>query len=255
MTAISGTGSEAAADAALRAIDGVEGWLSDGQARRLWRCARGVAPGGTIVEIGSYRGRSAIVLALAAADGVEVVAIDPHAGNDRGPQQIEGTSDEGEADNRAFRANLERAGVGDRVRHVRLPSADAHGSVPGELALVYVDGAHRYRPARDDIAGWGARVAPGGALLIHDGFSSIGVTLATLRVLVAGGRFRYAGRTRSLLEYRREDLRGAARVRNALRQLAELPWFARNVFVKLALASGLAPLARLAGHRSRDWPY
>ncbi|MEA2469173.1 MAG: hypothetical protein QOE38_171, partial [Thermoleophilaceae bacterium] len=105
-------------DQALAAVDGVEGWLSDGQARRLWDCARGVPVGGRVVEIGSFRGRSAIVLARA-VPGAEVIAIDPHAGNDRGPQEIHGSVDEGESDNRAFLANLERAGVGDAVRHVR----------------------------------------------------------------------------------------------------------------------------------------
>src|SRR5436309_4893603 len=97
-------------DEALHAVAGVEGWMTDAQARRLWDRARTLEPGGTVVEIGSYRGRSAIVLARAAREGVEVVAIDPHAGNDRGPQQIHGTADEGEADHCSFLANLERAG-------------------------------------------------------------------------------------------------------------------------------------------------
>jgi hypothetical protein len=245
-------------EAAQAALDGVEGWLSDGQARRLWDRAATVPPGGRIVEIGSFRGRSAIVLAQAVgARGVEVIAIDPHAGNDRGPQEIHGSSEEGEADNRAFRANLERAGVSDAVRHVRLPSAEALGEVRGEVDLLYVDGAHRLRPAMDDIARWGARVRPGGRMLVHDSFSSIGVTLALLRLLALGGDFVYAGRERSLAEYRRVGVRlsPAERVRNAARQLAELPWFARNVLIKIALVVRARPLLRVLGHRSADWPY
>jgi SAM-dependent methyltransferase len=241
----------------LAGLRGVEGWLSDDQARRLWDRAREVPDGGRIVEIGSYRGRSAIVLARAAGRGVRVIAIDPHAGNDRGPQQIEGSSEEGEADNRAFRANLERAGIADAVVHVRRMSSDALAEVEGPVELLYVDGAHRYGPARDDIARWGARVAPGGTLLVHDAFSSIGVTLAFLRLLFLGRDFAYAGRTRSLAEYRRAErpLGTAARARNAARQAAELPWFARNVLVKVALVLGVPALARALGHRSRDWPY
>src|SRR5206468_284754 len=186
----------------LRDIEDVEGWLSDDQARRLWQCAQRVPAGGTIVEIGSYRGRSAIVLARASGGSARVVAIDPHAGNDRGPQQIHGSSEEGEADNRAFRANLDRAGVAAAVRHVRRPSQDALDDVAGQVDLLYVDGAHRFRPARDDVARWGARVKPGGALLVHDSFSSIGVTLALLRLMAGSREFRYAGRSRSLAEYR-----------------------------------------------------
>ena len=66
------------------AVADVEGWMTPGQARRLWSCARAVRPGGMIVEIGSFRGRSMIVLASAAEPGVELVAIDPHAGQRAG---------------------------------------------------------------------------------------------------------------------------------------------------------------------------
>jgi Methyltransferase domain len=244
-------------DAALAAVEGVEGWLSDGQARRLWSCAAAVPPGGRIVEIGSFRGRSAIVLARAVGGGAEVIAIDPHAGNDRGPQEIRGSSDEGEGDNRAFRENLSRAGVAGAVRHVRLPSQEALGEVEGPVDLLYVDGAHRLGPATADIARWGARVRPGGRMLVHDSFSSVGVTLALLRLLALGGDFVYAGRERSLAEYRRvgSPLSASERLRNAARQLAELPWFARNVAIKVAIVLRARPLLRLLGHRSSDWPY
>lgn len=242
--------------AALAAVAGVEGWMTEEQARRLWDRAAAVAAPGKIVEIGSYRGRSAIVLARAAHPDVEVFAIDPHAGNDRGPQQIEGTAEEGQTDHEAFLLNIERGGVSDRVRHVRLPSAEAHPAIDGEIDLLYVDGAHRYGPARDDIRDWGARVAQGGTMLIHDGFSSVGVTLATLRLLAFGNLFAYVGRSGSLVEYRRTDLDDpAARRRNAHRQMRELGWFARNLVVKVAIVTRLTPLARLVGHRSRDWPY
>ncbi|MEA2435595.1 MAG: hypothetical protein QOF65_151 [Thermoleophilaceae bacterium] len=245
-------------ETALAAVEGVEGWLSDGQARRLYERAGAVPSGGRIVEIGSYRGRSAIVMASAVGGaGVELVAIDPHAGNDRGPQEIHGSADEGEADNRAFLANLSRAGVVDAVRHVRLPSQEALGAVEGPIDVLYVDGAHRLGPATDDIARWGARVRPGGSMLVHDSFSSIGVTLALLRLLALGGDFVYVGRERSLAEYRRvgTPLSLAERLRNAARQLAQLPWFARNVLIKVALVTRARPLLRLLGHRGADWPY
>ncbi len=235
----------------IPALDGVEGWLTDEQARRLHAAAAAVAAGGRIVEIGSFRGRSTIALATAAPEGVEVVAIDPHAGTDRGPQEIKTDAVTGESDHERFLANLARAGVRERVRHVRAFSQEALGEVEGEIDVLYVDGAHRYRPARDDIMRWGARVKPGGTMLIHDSFSSIGLTAAILRQLVWSRKFAYVGRTASLAEYRRAD----GGLGSALRQLAQLPWFARNVLVKVALVLHLRPLARLLGHPSGDWPY
>ena len=238
---------------AVLAAAGVDGWMTDDQAEVLWNRARDLTAPDQIIEIGSYHGRSTLVLARAAADGVEIVAIDPHAGNDRGPQQIRGSAAEGERDHAEFVRNLDRAGLRERVRHVRKPSQEALSEVEGTAGVVYVDGAHRYGPARADIEQWGARVRPGGTLLIHDAFSSIGVTLAIARLLFRCGEFAYVGRTGSLAEYRRKPVRQSAR--NALRQAAELPWFARNVLVKVALVARLRPLARLLGHRGGDWPY
>jgi predicted O-methyltransferase YrrM len=241
--------------AALDASSTIEGWLSRDQGARLYVAAHRVPPGGSIVEIGSFRGRSAVILASAAPDGTEIVAIDPHAGGDRGPNEIAPQAERGEADNQAFVANLRRAGVDGRVRLVRKMSGEALGDVPGELDLLYIDGAHRYSPASDDIARWGAKVRPGGSLLIHDAFNAIGVTGALLRLVVFGSRWRYFGRTGSLVEYRREPLRGVRRAANSAVQLAQLGYFARMVAVKVALTTKLYPLARLLGHRSRDWPY
>ena len=178
---------------ALATVAGVEGWLSDDQAQRLWERARELEPGASMVEIGSFRGRSAIVLALAAPASSVLHAIDPHAGGDRGPREIADDPVAGASDIAAFRANLESAGVSGRVRHVRLPSTQALAVVTDPIDLLYIDGAHRYAPAREDIKRWGARVKPGGVMLIHDGFSSVGVTVAVVRLLALGRSVRLRG--------------------------------------------------------------
>ena len=218
----------------------VEGWLTEAQARRLFAAAAGVAPGGRVVEIGSFRGRSAIVLAGAEVD---VVCVDPHAGSDRGPQEIAADADRGTADHEAFHANLARAGVAERVRQVRAFSDAALEQVPGPVDVLFVDGAHRFGPARADLVRWGDRVRPGGRMLVHDAWSSVGVTVALLTTTVFGRCWRYVGRSGSLAEFVREDAGGAG---NALRQLRELPWFARNVVVKALI---------LAHVRRGPWPY
>ena len=233
----------------------VQGWMTEAQAQRLWDRAKALTPPARVVEIGSYQGRSAIVLGRASADGVEVVAIDPHAGNDRGPQQIHGEADEGQADHEAFLANLQQAGVSDRVRHVREFSDEAHKQVEDPIDVLYIDGAHRYVPARNDIRDWGARVRDGGTLLIHDSFSSVGVTLALLTQLFFGGAFRYVGRSGSMTEYRRERLGLGDRLANAGRQAAQLPWFARNVVIKVLIVAKLGRLTRYLGHREPTWPF
>jgi predicted O-methyltransferase YrrM len=227
-------------DAAWASAREVEGWLTEEQARRLFAAASAVAPAGRVVEIGSFRGRSAVVLAAA---GVDVVCIDPHAGSDRGPREIAADADRGAADLTAFRANLARAGVADRVRHVRAFSHLALADVAGPVDVLFVDGAHRFGPARADLEAWGARVAPGGRMLVHDAWSSVGVTLALMTTTVFSRRWRYLGRSGSLAEFARADVSVAG---NAARQLRELGWFARNLVVKALI------VARL---RRGPWPY
>ncbi len=114
---------------AWAAVDGVGGWMTEGQGRVLFEVAATCRPGGRIVEIGSYQGRSTIVLALAAPGDAEIVAIDPHAGNDRGPGEIDGFEAEATDDHTWFESNLQRAGVRHRVTHVREFSDRAHGRV------------------------------------------------------------------------------------------------------------------------------
>jgi len=230
--------------------------MTRGQSDTLYAAAAACPAGGRIVEIGSFQGRSTVVFALAADPSVEVVAIDPHAGNDRGPQEIEGYAREAADDHTRFLANLAGAGVADRVTHVREFSHAALGVLAGAADVLYIDGAHRYRPARADIAEWGARVNRGGTLLIHDSFSSIGVTAAIVRQLVWSPTFRYVGRSRSLAEYRADLPSGTrARLVNAARQLAQLGWFARNVALKVALTAGLGTLLKQLGREAPEWPY
>lgn len=238
------------------AVAHVDGWMTQDQGRWLFNAAVQCPAGGRIVEIGSFQGRSTIVLALGAPPDAEVVAIDPHAGNDRGPQELDGFDAEASHDHQLFVANLHAAGVTDKVRHVRRPSHDAHGEVADPIDVLYVDGAHRYGPARRDLVEWGRRVRPGGVLLIHDAFSSVGVTAAIVTSLATHRRWRYVGRTRSLVRFDADlDTTWSSRAVNLMRVGAQLPWFFRNVALKVLLSVGGGRLWRWRGREEPVWPF
>jgi predicted O-methyltransferase YrrM len=224
-------------------VETIDGWLTVDQARMLYGRAASLPPGSRIVEIGSHHGRSTIVLANAAPVS-ELIAIDPYEEDEPRPLDLE-----------LFESNLERAGVRSRERHVHASSAGALAEVEGEVDLLYIDGAHDLKTAHRDILDWGARVRDGGTMLIHDSFSSVGVTAAEVASLFFGNRFRYIGRSRTLAEYRREDLRAADRAFNASRQAVSLPWFLRNVAVKVSLTLKAPVFARLLGHSDDVFPY
>jgi hypothetical protein len=76
------------------------------------------------------------------------------------------------------------------------------------------------------------------------------VTLALFTTCLSG--WHYAGRTGSLAEYERRP----ARARDVLRQLAELPWFARNLAIKVLIVAGRRRWAeRLGLEPGAPWPY
>jgi len=229
----------------LRRIEPIEGWLRPKQARWLWELASAVAPGGTIVEIGSYQGKSTVVLAVAANEGVTIHAIDPHAGNDRAAGEWDGQVADGQADHAAFWANLDANAVADRVVHVREFSQQAQRHIEGSVNLLYVDGAHGYAPALSDITQWGGRVTSGGAMAIHDVYTSVFVTLAVARTLWFGRSWRYVGRERSMSVYERVPVHGLSRVHNSARQVANVPWFLGNLTVRGLNMIGLSRLSRL----------
>lgn len=241
-------------DAVFRSIADVQGWMTRSQAVRLWDRAAALSAGDRIVEIGSFHGRSAIVLASSAPAGVEIVTIDPHGGNDRGPHEFDGFAEEAEADHQVFLGNLEAAGVRGRIRHLRKYSHDALADVDGDIELLYIDGAHRYAPALDDIRRWTPKVPLGGRVLIHDSFAAWGLTWAIYLAMLLSGRFRYVGRSNTMAEYERVDLTPADRAANAFRQLLELPYFGRNLLIKVLILAKLAPLTRLLGGDG-TWPY
>ena len=244
-------------DESLAQVRDVDGWMSPDQAERLYRAAAATRPGDQIVEIGSFQGRSTIVLASAAPAEVPVVAIDPHAGNDRGPQELDGFEAEAAGDHEVFNGNLAAAGVSDHVRHVRMFSNEAHGEVDGRHRRA----VHRRRPSLSrrrapTSCEWGARVAPGGTMLIHDSFSSVGVTLAIARELMCGrGSDTSVAPGRSPSSAPTSTARGRAALLNGLRLAAQLPWFVKNLLVKVLITVKLGGLLKAITGRDPEWPY
>ena len=222
---------------AWRIADRVDGWLTEAQARTLYDAARAVAPG-RVVEVGSHLGRSTIVLA---ASGAAVTAVDPFPDDWKyGRPDTE----------RRLRAHLAEAGLTDRV-DVRVATSRAAREAWTEPArMVFVDGKHDMWSCLDDLR-WSAFLQPGDLVLVHDAFSSLGVTLAVLRDAATSRRHRYLGRTGSLarFEVARPSTSDRARV------LRELPWFARNLVVKVLLRLRARPVARLLGHTDTADPY
>ncbi|HEX4685437.1 MAG TPA: class I SAM-dependent methyltransferase [Nocardioides sp.] len=232
---------DAAFDAAWALASGIEGWLTRDQASVLFGAARSLPPASTVVEIGSHQGRSTVVLAAGLPPGSRLVAVDPFDPGWR--YGAPSTRDR-------LLAHLDAAGVADRVEVVATTSRVARATHDGPVGLLYVDGKHDYRTVRDDLR-WAGRVPDGGVVLVHDAFSSLGVTLALLRTLPLTRRLAYAGRTGTLA---RLDVRRPTRA-DRLRPARDLPWWGRNLAVKVLLRLHLRGVARVLGHQGAADPY
>lgn len=223
-------------------VDEIGGWLTREQAGLLWERARRLGPRATVVEIGSHQGRSTCVLASAVKKSSgRVVAIDPF---------VEGKLFGGASTRSRFEANLARVGVTDVVDLVVARSGDSRPGWHSPIDLLYIDGKHDYWTVSDDLR-WIDHCRPHAPILIHDAFSSVGVTSGLIHHVLYRGSARYVGRVGSLALFHPEPPTADDR----RRFLAELPWWVRNVAVKIALRARARPLARALGHDDVVDPY
>lgn len=218
----------------------IPGWLTPAQARVLWGEAHRLGPGAAVVEIGSHQGRSTVVLASALRTG-RLTALDSFA---------DGHRYGGAATRGALDRNLTDSGVAHLVDVVPRRSQDARRSWSGRIDLLWIDGKHDYWTCSDDLR-WSEWMPPGARVLVHDAFSSIGVTLSILRHVLTSRRLRYLGRVGSLARFEV----CAPDLADRLRILAELPWWLRNVGLKILLRLRLRGLASRFGHDDSDDPY
>ncbi|MFF0742590.1 class I SAM-dependent methyltransferase [Streptomyces sp. NPDC004111] len=164
----------------LAAFEAAKGFMPVGEGLALYAAAAGAARELTLplLEVGTYCGRSTLLLADAAREaGVTAVTVDHHRGSEEqqpGWEYHDTTvvdPELGVMDTLpAFRRTLHRAGLEDHVVALvgRSPQAARLWGAP--LSLVFIDGGHTDEHATNDYEGWAPHVAEGGLLVIHDVF-------------------------------------------------------------------------------------
>jgi hypothetical protein len=168
----------------LKKILSVEGQISPSECLLLFDLASQVSLG-CIVEIGSYRGRSTVALALGslAKSRVPIYAIEPHEsfkgvlGGDFGPK-----------DRIEFFKNILRTGVGEIVHLVNLSSEVVSKGWDKEISLLWIDGNHRYEAVKRDFLCWEPFVVKGGLIAFHDSTNlNLGPSKVITESLYTGG--------------------------------------------------------------------
>lgn len=140
----------------------VPGMLTPAEGGFLYQLAQLESRNGVIVEIGSWKGKSTILLASGSmkVGGEKVFAIDPHK-----PLAEEGYVEDTEAE---FRKNIMAAGVQDHVVPMVMTSEEAAKGWSKPIRLLWIDGDHRYEQVKRDFLLWSPHVVEGGIIAMHD---------------------------------------------------------------------------------------
>lgn len=148
-------------------FDTIEGFLSPREAATLYCYATKVKPNGTIVEIGSWKGKSTFCLARGLRGG-KVSAIDPfNASGDPGAVDIY-KRQKGEKDLLAqFKERMSQLGVSDKIDILQGYSADFRDKFKS-IDLLFIDGDHSIEGCKCDFDLFAHLIAPGGYILFHD---------------------------------------------------------------------------------------
>ena len=158
--------------------DQVQGFMPDDEGRALYDAALRYLNGGVGVEIGTYCGKSTLLLGAAAqqTDGV-LYTLDHHHGSEEHQagweyhdaslvDEVTGLFDTLPT----FRRTLDAAGLDDHVVAVVGKSPIVARGWRSPLQFLFIDGGHSEAAATEDFNGWAKWVNIGGALVIHDVF-------------------------------------------------------------------------------------
>ena len=197
---------DAVLDDAWAAARKVPGYLVEDEARLLGTIAACVPAIGAIVEIGSFKGKSTVMLAKVAAHyGLgSIVAIDPH----NSPELLDHKADPAASSYKDFLRNIETAGVTGQVEPHRAYSKDVAGVWNQPIRFLWIDGDHTYQGAKTDFDGFISHVSPYGVVALHD---ALNVFSGPIRVFVEdmlrSSRFGAAGFCHSIAwsQFRPED--------------------------------------------------
>jgi len=147
----------------------IEGWLTDSEAIALYRTLRACQAPVVAVEIGSWYGKSSVMIAggIRDAGGGILYALDPFEGADGcsalnvGPQRATGYLDR-------FQQNINAAGLTEIVRPVRGYSYHVVKSWTTPIDLLFIDGDHEYGAVKRDFEDWSPHLRWGGIIIFHD---------------------------------------------------------------------------------------
>lgn len=153
-------------DNELAIINKIEGLLVPGQEKALLILASVLKPHSTVVEIGSFKGKSTACFALGSRPSTKIFSIDTFGGNGRDFK--EGIQFTGSSFYRDFIHNIKAAKAITRVKPLVGFSSEIGLTWNKPIDLLYIDGSHIYEDVKRDVELFFPWVKQGGLVLLHD---------------------------------------------------------------------------------------
>jgi predicted O-methyltransferase YrrM len=136
----------------------------------LYGLAHALPAGGTVVEIGSWKGRStaAICEGLKSIPGAKLYAVDTFAGEAGNLGQLREYGDELRED-RVYREFLENTDDYPFCDVLRMSSLEASAHFEdGSVDWIFIDAEHTFGQVSADLRAWVPKLKPGGLISGHD---------------------------------------------------------------------------------------
>jgi hypothetical protein len=197
------------------------GHLQRNEALFLGILAACVPASGTIVEIGSFKGRWTVMLATVAAHygGGPVVAIDPH----NSPILLNHTGGTEASSYKEFLHSIQSSGVSEHVEPRVAYSTEVAKDWNRPIRILWIDGDHTLEGVRADVAGFLRFVVPGGVIAFHDALNTFSGPIKVFAdQFLASDQFGAAGFVHSIAwtQYRPQDGARFKREKAKLRRAA-----------------------------------
>lgn len=147
-------------------VESIEGYLSANEIRFLALLAACPTANGELLEIGSFKGKSTVVLAKAAAlsDNPKVVAVDPMTA----PSVTDPDLKNAASSLNDFQLNIRQHNVEEQVEFHCAFSSELAKTWSYPIRLLWIDGDHTYEGTKQDFTLFAQHLTDGAIVAMHD---------------------------------------------------------------------------------------
>lgn len=142
--------------------------MNQAEAQKLYDCAKRLPEDAVVVEIGTYRGGSAAIMAAAIQGKVYSIDIEPDLTDLESWAGSQGVADE----------------VIKKILFIKGSSEEAAEKFDKPIDMLFIDGSHFYVDVHKDISNWVPKVKDNGIICFHDYGSHTDVTIAVNEALM-----------------------------------------------------------------------